>query len=223
LPRLLGVHDTPNEWAPSHPVLQQLQRSARGLRVGSTGLVLEALVPAVLEQKVTGREAWRSWRELLWRHGEAAPGPARLRVPPAASRLATLPSWDWHLAGVEAKRSLTIRSAALRSARLEECGALPSDAARARLEALPGVGVWTSAEVAQRAFGDVDAVSVGDYHLPSLVGFALTGRRTDDEGMLALLEPERPHRYRAVRLLELAGVRPPRRAPRMAPRQFRRM
>lgn len=220
---LVGADDDTAGWSPRHPLLRELWRRLPGLRVPRTGLVLEALVPSILEQKVTGDEARRSWRDLLMRYGDRAPGPAGLRLPPTAERLAGLPSWDWHRAGVELKRALTIRSAALRAARVEECAAMALAAARARLEALPGVGVWTSAEVAQRALGDADAVSVGDYHLPGLVGWALAGRRTDDDGMLELLEPERPHRYRAVRLIELAGPRPQRRGPLMPPRRLRRM
>jgi 3-methyladenine DNA glycosylase/8-oxoguanine DNA glycosylase len=220
---LVGADDDVAGWTPAHPLLRELWRRLPGLRVPRTRLVLEALVPSVLEQKVTGDEARRSWRDLLLRHGEPAPGPAGLRLPPTAERLAVLPSWDWHRAGVEQKRALTIRSAALRAAKLEECADMAPSAARARLQVLPGVGVWTSAEVAQRAFGDADAVSVGDYHLPGLVGWALAGRRTDDDGMLELLEPERPHRYRAVRLLELTGPRPQRRGPRMPARRLRQM
>lgn len=221
VPTFLGLRDAPQEWTPAHPLLTELRRSFPGLRVGGTGLVLETMVPSILEQKVTGKEAWRSWRDLLRRHGDDAPGPAALRVLPAPERLAQLASWDWHQVGIEGKRALTVRAAALRAGRLEECVSLPPADARSRLEALPGVGVWTSAEVAQRALADADAVSVGDYHLPSLVGWALTGQRTDDEGMLELLEAERPHRYRAVRLLELSGRRPPRHGPRFSPREYR--
>ena len=220
-PGFLGLRDTPHEWTPANPVLVELRRTYPGLRVGGTGVVYETLVPSILEQKVTGKEAWRSWRDLLRRFGEDAPGPLPLRVLPPPETLAQLPSWDWHQVGVEGKRALTIRAAALRAGRMEECVSLPPPDARARLEALPGVGVWTSAEVAQRALGDPDAVSVGDYHLPSLVGWALTGRRTDDDGMLELLEAERPHRYRATRLLELSGRRPPRHGPRFSPREYR--
>jgi 3-methyladenine DNA glycosylase/8-oxoguanine DNA glycosylase len=88
---------------------------------------------------------------------------------------------------------------------------------------VPGVGVWTAAETAQRALGDADAVSVGDYHLAAFVGWALTGERTDDAGMLALLEPYRGHRYRAVRMLELHVPPQPRRGPRAVPRDYRAM
>ncbi|HRD11344.1 MAG TPA: DNA-3-methyladenine glycosylase 2 family protein, partial [Mycobacterium sp.] len=74
------------------------------------------------------------------------------------------------------------------------------------LTALPGVGIWTAAETAQRAFGDADALSIGDYHIAKMVGWTLIGRPVDDAGMVELLEPVRPHRYRAVRLLEVSGL-----------------
>jgi 3-methyladenine DNA glycosylase/8-oxoguanine DNA glycosylase len=86
---------------------------------------------------------------------------------------------------------------------------------------VPGIGVWTAAEVAQRAWGDPDAVSIGDYHIPSVVGWALVGRTLDDEGMLDVLAPYAPQRQRAVRYVEASGVHRPRRAPRFAPRDYR--
>lgn len=57
------------------------------------------------------------------------------------------------------------------------------------LTSLRGVGPWTAAEVRRRALGDPDAVPVGDYHLPKLVGHTLIGEPVDDAGMLELLEP----------------------------------
>ena len=89
------------------------------------------------------------------------------------------------------------------------------------LRALPGIGAWTSAEVRQRACGDADAVSVGDYHLPGVVGWALAGQKVDDAGMLALLAPYAGHRHRAARLIELTGLGPPRRGPRNPVRDYR--
>ena len=81
---------------------------------------------------------------------------------------------------------------------------------------LPGVGEWTAAEIAQRAFGDADALSVGDYHLAKMVGWSLLGHPIDDPAMVELLEPVRPHRHRAVRLLEVSGLASnPRFGPRM--------
>ncbi|MCA1823781.1 MAG: hypothetical protein LC640_05860, partial [Frankia sp.] len=228
-PGLLGVADSRAGWEPTHALLRQLDARLPGLRLPRTGLVMEALVPAVLEQKVSGEEARRSWAELLWRHGEPAPGPVptingiprRLRVPPAAEVLATLPSWEWHRAGVERRRAEFIAAAAHRARRVEECVTLGRDDAARRLRALPGVGAWTAAEIAQRAFGDADAVSVGDYHLPSVVGWALVGEPLDDAGMLDVLEPYAGHRYRAIRLIELSGLRPPRHGPRAQLRALR--
>ena len=96
-------------------------------------------------------------------------------------------------------------------------GVIPPAEAHRRLRAVPGVGVWTAAEVAQRALGDADAVSVGDYHLSDVVGWSLLGGPLDDAGMVELLEPLRPHRYRAVRLIERTpGAGKPRFGPRMS-------
>jgi 3-methyladenine DNA glycosylase/8-oxoguanine DNA glycosylase len=177
----------------------------------------------VLEQKVVGLEAFRAWRLLLRRYGLPAPGPAPagLRVCPPAGTWAAVPSWEWHRAGVEGVRAATIRGAAKVAGRLEEIVALSADEADRRLRALPGIGVWTSAEIRQRACGDPDAVSVGDYNLPGAVGWALAGRKVDDAGMLELLAPYAGHRHRAARLIELSGIHPPRRGPRNSVRDYR--
>ncbi|MEE2814655.1 MAG: DNA-3-methyladenine glycosylase 2 family protein, partial [Actinomycetota bacterium] len=89
------------------------------------------------------------------------------------------------------------------------------------LTSLHGVGVWTSAETRIRSLGDPDAVSVGDYHLAHEVGFALTGHRTDDDGMLELLAPWSGHRQRIIRLIWASGSREPRRGARLAPEDHR--
>ncbi len=155
VPGWLGFHDDRSGFAAHHPVVGELALRYEGLRVGRTGRVFEALVPAVLEQKVVGREAHRAWRFLLLKYGEAAPGPAPagMRVVPPPRTWARVPSWDWHRAGVEGVRARTIMNAAAVAARLEEALALdPADADR-RLRSLPGIGVWTSAEIRQRAMG----------------------------------------------------------------------
>lgn len=172
-----------------------------------TGLVFEAVVPAVLEQKVHTRTAHAAWRKLVWRYGTAAPGPAPdgLRVMPDAETWRHIPSWVYHRANVEPQRSKTIVLAARIAPKLEEAAALSPADAEKRLRTVPGIGVWTAAEIAQRAFGDPDALSVGDFHLAATVGWTLLGRPIDDDAMIEYLEPLRPHRYRAVRLLGLAG------------------
>ena len=173
---------------------------------GSAGRAgcFEALVPAVLEQKVVGAEARRAWRLLLLRFGDRPPGPAPagMRVFPPARAWAMIPSWEWHRAGVEGVRAKTIVGAARVAARLEEIVAMSPAEADLRLRSLPGIGPWTSAEVRQRACGDADAVSVGDYHLPGMVGWALAGRKVDDAGMLELLAPFPGHRHRVARLVD---------------------
>jgi len=223
VPEWLGFHDDRSGFAAHHPVVGELVLRFPGLRVGRTGRVFEALVPAVLEQKVVGREAHRAWRYLLLKHGGAAPGPAPagMRVVPSARTWARVPSWDWHRAGVEGVRARTIINAAAVATRLEEALALDPAAADRRLRSLTGIGVWTSAEIRQRAMGDPDAVSVGDYHLPNVVGWTLARRKTDDAGMLELLAPYAGHRYRVTRLIELGGSGPPRRGPRMSVRDYR--
>jgi 3-methyladenine DNA glycosylase/8-oxoguanine DNA glycosylase len=216
-PGLVGADDDPRGFRPQHRVIAETARRLSHLRLGGTGLVFELVMPAVLEQRVTGREAWRSWRELVRRFGDPAPGPvpAGLRVAPAADTVRRVPSWEWHRAGVDPGRARTVMAAAQAAHRLDECISLPRAERFARLRAVPGIGEWTAAEVAQRAWGDADAVSVGDFHLPALVGWALIGRPVDDDGMLELLDCYPGHRHRAVRLVELSGVAQPRFGPRM--------
>ncbi|MFD4366838.1 DNA-3-methyladenine glycosylase family protein [Rhodococcus sp. NPDC058521] len=208
LPRLIGDHDDASDFTPIHPVLVEAHRRFPQLRIGRTDRVFEALVPAVLEQRVHGIAAFASWRRLVLKYGEPAPGPAPdgMRVPPPAEVWRKIPSWEYHRAGVDPSRSRTIVRCAQVADRLEKAVDLSPDAAIRRLMAVPGVGVWTAAEVAQRALGDADALSVGDYHLAGMVGWTLFGRPIDDEEMVARLEPMRPHRYRAVQLLMVSGA-----------------
>ena len=223
LPDLLGGRDTGEGFRADHPRLADAHARHPGLRIARTGRVVEALVPAVLEQKVTGKEAFRAFRLLVLQYGTPAPGPAPagMTVPPTAEVWRRIPSWEWHRAGVDPKRSRTVCEAMRIAPRLEEAVSMaPADAER-RLRAVPGVGAWTVAEVAQRALGDADALSVGDYHLSQYVGWALVDRPLDDDGMVALLEPWRPHRYRVVRLLELSGFSKPRFGPRLTVQDHR--
>lgn len=221
IPRLLGEDDRPEDLHPAHAVVRELQHRLRGLRFGRTDAVVEALVPAVIEQKVTGTEARRSYRALLLSKGEAAPGPAGLVVPPSPEGLCTTPYHDFHPFGLEQRRAIVLRRLGASAARLEEAPRLPSTEAMALLRSIPGVGPWTAAEAARVAFGDPDAVSVDDFHVPNLVCWALAGEpRGDDDRMLELLEPYRGQRARVVRLLELSGIRAPRYGPRMATRSI---
>ncbi|MFD3517048.1 DNA-3-methyladenine glycosylase family protein [Streptomyces sp. NPDC058657] len=224
LPALLGELDDPAPFVARHQVVARAERQHPWLRLCRTGLVLESLIPSVLEQKVTTTEAYASWRHLVRKFGEPAPVPCGPGVPdglyvmPDARTWALIPSWEWHLANVDGKRSATVVRAARVAARLEEAAGMPYEQAKARLEAVPGIGPWTSAETLQRSNGAPDALTVGDLHLPGIVGYALTGRRgATDADMLELLAPYAGQRHRAVRLILLTGLTPPRRAPRLAP------
>jgi 3-methyladenine DNA glycosylase/8-oxoguanine DNA glycosylase len=218
VPDLLGERDDPAGFVPLHPPVADAWRVFPGWRVPRSGLVVQALVASIIEQKVTGKEAFAGYRRLVRRFGEPAPGPGEdlgLVVPPDPRGWAAIPSWEWLAAGVDPGRSRTVVRAVGHAGRLEECADLPPEQARARLTALPGVGRWTWAEVAQRALGLPDEVSFGDYHVAKDIGWALTGTPVDDDGLAELLAPYAGHRYRVQRLLELGGHRRPRRGARM--------
>jgi 3-methyladenine DNA glycosylase/8-oxoguanine DNA glycosylase len=224
VPRLLGLDDDPSAFAPETEPLRELHRRHAALRIGGSGRVMAALVPAILEQKVTGKEAKRSWAALVRAHGEPAPGPHDLLVPPAAEVLAGLAYHDLHRFGVERKRAEAIRAVARLGERVERLAdGEPEDAYRF-LRSIRGIGAWTAAEVGMAALGDPDAVSVGDYHLKHEVCFVLAGETTGtDERMLELLAPYEGQRGRACRLISLAGLMPPRRGPRRRLRSIQRL
>lgn len=228
-PALLGAQD---DWSTfdSPAVTETLPHRVRearrrhpALRLPATGRMVDALVPAILEQKVTALEARRGYAILLKKFGSAAPGtgtdaavPADLIVAPTPAQWAAIPSWEWHKAGVGPQRSATVQRMLRSSSGLERLSALPAAEAGSKLQSIPGIGAWTAAEVTQRTHGDADHVAVGDYHLAAYVGWALAGEPVDDAGMLELLEPWRGHRQRVVRLLQLSGFRKPTFGPRMS-------
>ena len=217
-PALMGADDDASGFAPDEPTIADAHRRVPHLRLGRTGRVLESLIPAVIEQRVAGKDAFRAWRLLVTKFGSPAPGPApaRMRVAPTADVWRRIPSWEFHLANVDPGRARTLVGCAQRAESLERLVTRPAEDARHALTSLPGVGIWTAAETAQRAFGDADALSVGDYHLANVVGCSLLGHRIDDDAMVELLAPLRPHRHRAVRLLEVSGLA---RNPRFGARQ----
>lgn len=226
VPALCGADDSPGDFDPRpHPLIAHAHARNPGLRLSATGLLFDALAGAILEQKVTGMQAFGAWRSIVTWYGERAPGPTPtpLFAPPTIEGWRRVPSWAWHRAGVEPPQSRTIVSAAARGDSVVRAmsGAADGDARDAVLTSLRGVGVWTAAETRIHALGDPDAVSVGDYHLAHEVGFALTGTRTDDEGMLRLLAPWAGQRQRVIRLIGLSGVHEPRKAPRLHPEDHR--
>jgi 3-methyladenine DNA glycosylase/8-oxoguanine DNA glycosylase len=217
-PGLAGAEDDEASFDPAHPVVRGLRRRLRGLRIPRSGAVVETLVPSILEQRVAGRSARRSYAGLVRAHGEPAPGPggdAGMLLPPTAATWAGLPSWAWHRFGVERRRADTVRRVCAVAPSLDRLAALPPAAAGAALRSVPGVGAWTAAEVGTRALGDADAVSVGDFHLPHQAAWVLAGEpRGTDDRMLELLAPFAGHRGRVLRLIEAAGIVAPRFGPR---------
>lgn len=226
VPGLLGRGD---DWSGlevrTHPLLRDSLRRNPGLRLARTARTVEALIPAIIEQRVTSLEAYRSWSRLLRWYGEPAPGPVPdgLRVVPTYEQWRGIPSWEWHRAGVDPRRVRAIQAVLAVAPSLERATerAATLDAAAEALRTVPGVGIWTTAETLQRSHAHPDLVSVGDYHLAHNIGEALTGSRVDDDAMLELLAPWAGQRQRIVRLILASGFRFQRRGPRMAVQDHR--
>ncbi|MEV7131267.1 3-methyladenine DNA glycosylase [Arthrobacter sp. NPDC093128] len=232
-PRLLGSgddwsgFDRPEFQATLPRMVVEARRRNLALRLPSTGRIVDSLVPTILEQKVTVIEARRGYRYLMYRFGTAAPAagtaaPAGLLVQPTPEQWLRIPSWEWHKAGVGPQRSATVMRALRSAVGLERLAGLTAAEASAKMQTIPGIGIWTTAEVVQRTHGCPDSIAVGDYHLAAYVGAALTGRRTDDAGMLRLLAPWQGHRQRVVRMIGLSGFRKPTFGPRMTIQDHRR-
>ena len=214
-PGLIGTRDSAEGFEPQHDLIAELWRNHRGVRITRSTGVMHVLIPSILEQKVMGAEARRAYRAMVLATSSAAPGEGGLYLPPDPDLMAETPYFAFHPWGVEQRRAETVRAACAATARLEAAAALPLDQAHGRLSQIPGVGPWTVAEVSRLALGDADAISVGDYHLPDVVCWALAGEpRGTDEQMLELLEPYRGHRGRVQRLLEAGHVKAPAYGPR---------
>jgi 3-methyladenine DNA glycosylase/8-oxoguanine DNA glycosylase len=219
-PVLVGCNDDTTNFPEINEAVTKIHLQNLSYRILCTQNIWEALIPSVLEQKVTGLEARRSYAHIVRHFAEPAPRPEGappLVLPPDARRVAEAPSYVFHAANVEAKRGDTIRIAATYAHRFREAADASATEAKALLAKLPGIGAWTVAEIALVALGDADAVSVGDYHLKNWVSWNLAARpRGTDEEMLDLLEPFRPHRGRVLKYLQMGGQRPPRYGPRLA-------
>jgi 3-methyladenine DNA glycosylase/8-oxoguanine DNA glycosylase len=212
---LAAVDDDPTEFLAmvrGHPVLGPLSRRADP-RLPKSPTVFESLAIAVVEQLVTGFEARASIRR-LWRLAGAPIAGTSLVAAPTAAAVGRVPMWQMHALGIGSRRAVTLHRAAGRGNAIERLRDHEPQGALAKLESLPGVGPWTSNAVARSAFGWADAVPLGDYHAPFFIPPALGGTedltRDDpagaDAAMLEALAPFRPHRARAVMLLEGAAI-----------------
>ncbi|HSJ72307.1 MAG TPA: DNA-3-methyladenine glycosylase 2 family protein, partial [Acidimicrobiia bacterium] len=155
--------------------------------------------------------AGASLRSVVRRWGAPAPGPrSDLRSVPVPSRIAALSYGDLHACGVERRRAEVLIEVSRRAHRLGETVDMTPVEARRRLRSVKGIGAWTTELVMGSALGDVDAVPVGDYHLPNTVVYALAKEpRGDDARMLELLERYRPERRRVIVAIVQSGVRAP--------------
>jgi 3-methyladenine DNA glycosylase/8-oxoguanine DNA glycosylase len=219
---MLGRQDDVSSFRPDHhPLVKRLAHEHQDLRLPGTRQVFIRLLRNVCEQKVTGKEAYQAYSAIVRRFGQKAPGDRDLLLPPDPERIAATPYYEFHPLGMEQKRADTLRRVAFEAPRLERCES--SQELSKRLQSIPGIGVWTAAEVVRVVFGDPDAVSVGDYHMKNIVSWALAGEpRGTDERMLELLEPFTGHRGRVCVLLEAGGIGAPRFGPRMPIRNFRK-
>ncbi len=173
-------------------------------RLSRTDLVMESLAPSIIEQKVTGQEAFAGFRRAGAPVRRARPGPgggaATCGSQPPAERIRVIASWEWLHLHVDPARSRALVRAATVADSLERLGRQGAVELDRGLRSLPGIGVWTSAEVRARSLGDPDAVSFGDYHVAKDVGWAVTGQPFSDEEMAEFLEPVAPAPWPGGRL-----------------------
>lgn len=224
VPGLVGLLDEPEMLVAQHPLVRDLQRRFGGLRLPRSGQLLAPLIAAITGQKVTASEALAAYAALVNRLGEPAPGPVRLRLSPAGAALAALPYFEFHPMGLERRRAELLRSVGRLQSKIEGYLDLSAEDARSRLRLIPGIGPWTAAKATEVAFGDPDAVSLGDAHLPDLVSWALAAEpRGSDARMLELLAPYAGQRGRVIRLLQVAGIKIPRFGPRFTPGHIERI
>ena len=234
MPVLLGIDEQALEgWAAFDELLDatahllphqviEARRINPGMRLMATGQLLDELFTVVLEQKVTQQQARATWRWLASTFGESSPaGEPAPKIAPRPESVLGIQSWQWHAGWVQPFLARTLKTVALRASALNRLSNQPVDAIEKGLNTLHGIGPWTVAETLQRTHGAADLVAVGDFHLAHHIGEALTGRRTDDAGMLELLEPWSGHRQRLVRLIYASGIRFSRFGPRMAATDFR--
>lgn len=213
-PAICGLRDDPSGFVPEHRLLRELRARHAGQRLVATREILRELVPVVLGQLVTTKDAAIRYRGLCLRFGEPAPGPAKLVLPPTVERLRGLPSWQFSRLDIPRKQADAIRRCLDVADRLEAAAHLPHDDGMALLQSVRGIGPWTASNVLANATAWPDVVILGDLHLPKQVGLALAGEpEADDARMLTLLEPFRPHRYRVLRLVFSGGPRAPRKGP----------
>jgi len=195
-------------FSPAHPILAKLHRVQSGMRLVRVPWRFDVACCAVLQQRVTVREAWQQWRRIAYKYGDVADD---LRAFPSAERIAQMESWRLEELGVDPKRTRAMIALARDARRRGIFGWLDVARVRKHMQAIHGIGPWTTEMTLGFGYGDPDALPLADLHLPHLVTWALAREpRGTDARMEELLEPCRGHRFRAVRLLLAAGITVPR-------------
>jgi len=207
---MVGADDSADHGleASEHQLVAAVARANRSLRIGASHNLYHELLPTVIEQRITVKEARRQWQQLCLTLGKPAPGPyTRLMLPPDPTVLANCPSWRFHALGIERKRAESLIDIARHASKLWEWTALDKVAVKNKIGRLRGVGDWTVGSVLGPAVGDPDAVAVGDFHLKNLIAYNLAGEpRGTDDRMLELLEPYRGQRGRVIRHIARSGT-----------------
>jgi 3-methyladenine DNA glycosylase/8-oxoguanine DNA glycosylase len=194
------IADGLHEFSPPNRLLAHLHRTFSALRIVRVPWMYDAAVSAILQQRVSYKEAFAQFGDMARRFGTSTPfGNA---LPSAREKI---PAFELQRIGIDAKRVRALQALAQAEATRSFSAYTESDRAalRSRLLAIAGIGAWTAEMILGFGAGDTDAVPVGDVHLPNLVCRALRGtdESASDERMLLLLEPYRPHRFRVIRLL----------------------
>lgn len=215
-PDPLGRRDQFVALKPAHDVVARLQRDFGGLRVGASADVYKAALKATLGQRITAAEAVNQWARLCRSLSTVVETPVGgLLAPPDPATLAQMSPYQLHRFGIEEARARTLIAIARVFHRPGRHHVDPVAAMRRLVADVPRFGPWTRALVEAEAFGNPDAVAVGDFHLKNVVAHALTGRpRGTDEEMLAALSPYEGNRGRVLSWLALGGVAAPKFGPR---------
>lgn len=178
-----------------HPGLRQLARRLGGLKIGPVPWVFDVAQAFVLQQRVAFEDASHSFRSLVLRYSQSAPGPLPLKLPLHPEKWAQIGINRIQEVEVDAKRARTLLRVA----------ALGLDPDLIRLGATQGIGPWTFQSVLGYAAGHPDAVPIGDLHLPRIVALYFGQAPGGDERMLELLEPYRGIRFRVINWIMAAA------------------
>ena len=190
--------------SPDNSSLRSWAKHSASLVHPQSGDLWSELIPSVLGQRITSKEASAQWRRLH----DFCQGYIE---PEALSQLSFV---EFHRLGIEIGRARTLLAIADAHDAIDKANEISVDEAYQMLLNIPGVGPWTISEALRRSHGWLDAVSVGDFHLCHHVVFALTGRhRGTDAEMLELLEPYRPCRWLVVDSILRHAASPPRKSP----------